>query len=87
MFMSFTKFEARIRVSGALVITASLVTISGPAAQSAVQCKAAGTLVRVAELPEGSGLAASQRTPGRLWSHNDSGDPVVARSPPMRSCC
>ena len=33
--------------------------------------------MRVPELPEGSGLAASRRTPGRFWSHNDSGDPVV----------
>ena len=32
---------------------------------------------RVPELPEGSGLAASRRTPGRFWSHNDSGDPVL----------
>jgi len=29
------------------------------------------------ELPEASGIAASQRTPGVLWSHNDSGEPVV----------
>jgi len=28
-------------------------------------------------LTEGSGLAASRRTPGRFWSHNDSGDPVL----------
>jgi hypothetical protein len=34
-------------------------------------------LTRVAELPEGSGVAASRRTPGRFWSHNDSGDPVL----------
>jgi hypothetical protein len=35
------------------------------------------TLQRVAELPEGSGLAASRRAPGRFWSHNDSGQPVL----------
>jgi hypothetical protein len=34
-------------------------------------------LQRIAELPEGSGLAASRRTPGRFWSHNDSGEPVL----------
>ena len=33
--------------------------------------------VRLQELPEASGLAASRRTPGLLWSHNDSGEPVV----------
>ena len=28
-------------------------------------------------LPEASGLALSRRTPGVLWSHNDSGQPVL----------
>jgi hypothetical protein len=28
-------------------------------------------------LSEASGLAVSRRVPGRLWSHNDSGEPVV----------
>ena len=31
----------------------------------------------LAGLAEASGLASSQRTPGRLWTHNDSGPPVV----------
>jgi hypothetical protein len=31
----------------------------------------------VAELPEASGIAPSRRVPGRLWSHNDSGEPVL----------
>src|SRR5687768_5757946 len=31
----------------------------------------------VAELPEGSGLAASRRASGRFWSHNDSGEPML----------
>ena len=78
MHLSFTTRQARIIVSGALVIAGSLVTVgTSHAQQSAVQCKPAGTLQRVAELPEGSGLAASRRTPGRFWSHNDSGDPVL----------
>jgi hypothetical protein len=42
-----------------------------------VQCRSAGPLVRVAELAEGSGVAVSKRTPGRLWAHNDSGEPVL----------
>jgi hypothetical protein len=41
------------------------------------RCTVAGPLVRVEALPEGSGLAASARMPGRLWSHNDSGQPVL----------
>jgi hypothetical protein len=66
-------------ISGALVLAASHATSSTLQAQqqSPVQCKPAATLVRVAELPEGSGLAASRRTPGRFWSHNDSGEPVL----------
>ena len=31
----------------------------------------------VTGLPEASGVAASRRTEGMLWSHNDSGEPVV----------
>jgi hypothetical protein len=44
---------------------------------TASPCRVAGSLVRVAELSEGSGLAVSRRVPGRLWSHNDSGAPVL----------
>ena len=77
MFLSFAKRDNRVRAFGALVLVAPLVTLSNPTAESAVQCKPAGSLVRVAELPEGSGLAASRRIPGRLWSHNDSGDAVL----------
>ena len=78
MYLSFTTRQTRIITSGALVVAASLVlSTTSEAQQSAVQCKPAGTLQRVAELPEGSGLAASRRTPGRFWSHNDSGDPVL----------
>ena len=36
-------------------------------------CKPAGSLMRLAGLPEASGLVASRITPGRLWAHNDSG--------------
>jgi hypothetical protein len=41
------------------------------------QCSATGGLVPLPGLAEASGLAISRRTPGRLWSHNDSGQPVV----------
>ena len=40
-------------------------------------CQVTGSLVKVSELPEGSGVAASKRSPGRLWAHNDSGEPVL----------
>ena len=47
------------------------------AQQPSVTCAEAKTLQRVAELPEGSGIAASRRTQGRFWSHNDSGEPIL----------
>ena len=37
-------------------------------------CQVSGDLARVPELPEGSGIAASRRLPGRFWAHNDSGE-------------
>jgi hypothetical protein len=40
-------------------------------------CKPAGSLRRLAGLSEASGLVASRATPGRLWSHNDSGKPEI----------
>lgn len=40
-------------------------------------CKPSGEVIRLADLPEGSGVAASRRTPGVLWAHNDSGLPVI----------
>lgn len=44
---------------------------------SAPQCRPAGSLVAVPVLTEASGLALSQRVAGRLWAHNDSGQPVL----------
>jgi hypothetical protein len=41
------------------------------------QCRPTGPLVQVAGLAEGSGLAVSRRVPGRLWTHNDSGEAVL----------
>ena len=40
-------------------------------------CTPDGGLVRLADVSEASGLALSRRTPGRLWSINDSGEPVL----------
>jgi hypothetical protein len=43
----------------------------------AQQCMPAGSLVRLQGVSEASGAAASQRHPGIIWTHNDSGEPVV----------
>lgn len=42
-----------------------------------VQCEVAGAGQNVADLREGSGIAASRRVAGRFWAHNDSGEPVL----------
>ena len=57
----------------------ALIAFASPATGSAqqLQCTPASGLTQVRELPEGSGLAASHRTTGRFWSHNDSGEPVL----------
>jgi glucose/arabinose dehydrogenase len=56
-----------------------LATTAASTAQPAAapRCQPAGTLVRIAELPEASGVAISRRSPGRLWAHNDSGKAVL----------
>jgi len=66
-----------LSMPAALLVAGLLLTSDTPAAQAAPSCKPATSLQRVAELPEGSGLAASRRTPGRFWAHNDSGEPVL----------
>lgn len=40
-------------------------------------CNPNGGLTRITGVSEASGLALSRRTPGRLWSINDSGEPVL----------
>jgi hypothetical protein len=42
-----------------------------------VSCTLVGKTVELPELGEASGLALSRRTPGILWSFNDSHDPTV----------
>ena len=56
-----------------LVMLATSVASAG-AQQS---CRVAGESMGVEGLSEASGIAVSRRTPGLLWSHNDSGEPVI----------
>ena len=56
---------------------ASSTSIAAQRASAALECQAAGPAARLAELPEASGIAVSRRVPGRLWTHNDSGRPVL----------
>jgi hypothetical protein len=48
-----------------------------PPGAQAPSCTLTGRLMRLADLPEASGLAVSRATPGAFWSHNDSGPPVL----------
>ena len=49
----------------------------GTAATGASVCTVAAGVRPVRELTEGSGVALSRRTPELLWSHNDSGPPLL----------
>jgi hypothetical protein len=40
-------------------------------------CRVEGELTRLPALPEASGVTVSRRVPGRLWTHNDSGQAVL----------
>ena len=48
-----------------------------PKDSQSAQCRPTGPLVQIPELPEASGVAISRSVPGRLWSHNDSGQAQV----------
>ena len=65
-----------VRRIAALLALCFVATVSA-GQQQPPQCTSSGPLVRLAGLPEASGLAVSRRTPGRLWAHNDSGQPVL----------
>jgi hypothetical protein len=77
MFLLLTFHRVAV-ISGLLIAAASLSTPAvSDARQAGPQCKPAASVARVPELPEGSGVAASRRTLGRFWSHNDSGEPAL----------
>jgi hypothetical protein len=44
---------------------------------NAANCRVNGKTFPLRDLPEASGVAASRRTAGLLWAHNDSGDPMI----------
>jgi|SRR5688572_24809061 len=50
---------------------------SDPLSAQGQSCRAEGQLMSVRDLPEASGVAVSRKSPGVLWSHNDSGEPVL----------
>jgi hypothetical protein len=60
--------------AGAALALCVVVVAEAGAQNGSINCKSPGGLVRLAELPEASGLASAR---GHLWSHNDSGAPVL----------
>ena len=60
--------------AGSVLVVTALCSVEADAQQS---CRATGEAMSVEGLPEASGVAASRSTPGMLWSHNDSGEPVL----------
>jgi hypothetical protein len=75
------KAEISKRAIVVLVVmsTAGLIANRSAASQSTSGqvCKAEGKLMHMTGLAEASGLAVSRVTPGRLWSHGDSGAPEI----------
>jgi hypothetical protein len=52
---------------------------------AALPCSVDGKLVRIAQVPAASGIAVSRTVSGRLWTHNDSGPPVLFMLDPRGS--
>jgi len=63
--------------AAALMAMTAADAASAQSAGGAPRCQADGPMVPLRELTEASGLAVSRATPGRLWTHNDSGQPIV----------
>jgi len=61
----------------AIWMAAAITSMAAAPAVPQSTCQPAGSVMRLAGLPEASGLAASQANPGRLWAHNDSGKPEI----------
>ena len=62
---------------GVLMFASRSSTAVGGQQADAGRCRPDGQVVKIPELTEASGIAMSRRVPGRLWAHNDSGEPVL----------
>jgi hypothetical protein len=61
----------------AVVLASPSLSLAAAQQREAASCQATGSVVPLPGLFEASGLAVSRQSPGRLWTHNDSGEPVV----------
>lgn len=64
-------------MSRALVAVVLVWGYVGTATAQQPLCTPAAGLTRLAGVSEASGVTLSRRTPGIVWSHNDSGEPVL----------
>jgi hypothetical protein len=53
------------------------IPIAGEQRDSAPQCRPTGPVASVPGVREASGIAVSRRVRDRLWTHNDSGQPIL----------
>jgi hypothetical protein len=77
-FIHGTVLKPRVLALILAVVMPQSASVATAAQNDAAQCRPAGPLVQVPGLAEASGLAVSRRVPGRLWTHNDSGEPTLA---------
>jgi hypothetical protein len=71
-----------LQLRKALVLAAAIALVAdcssaGPARLDNDTCAEPSEARPLANLPEASGAALSRRTPGIVWSHNDSGQPLL----------
>ena len=59
------------------IVSVVALSMAAVVSNADAQCRASGDVIRVPKLAEASGIAASHRTPDRLWAINDSGEPVI----------
>src|SRR5688572_16428838 len=60
-----------------LIATACAGNSRALADQQGTICQTVAAGISLRSLPEASGITLSRRTPQRLWSHNDSGEPML----------
>jgi hypothetical protein len=66
-----------LRVSAVILVALISIPSLAGQAQPGTTCQPPTKLTRLSGVSEASGLAVSRRLPGRLWTHNDSGQPVL----------
>src|SRR5688500_5000966 len=73
------RFTCGVRLASMMMLLLIPVAATGATVVQASgdTCRPDGNLTTVPDLAEGSGVAASRRVPGRLWTHNDSGSPML----------